>query len=111
MSLTRKALKDFTFEDGTFIPKGTAIAAAARCVHHDDAFYPNAHEFEPFRFADLREEDGEGAEHQCLHDARVSAIWVWSACLVRLSFFLSPTIMREVAHVVLVRDVFLPQLS
>ena len=64
MSLTRKALKDFTFEDGTFIPKGTAIAAAARCVHHDDAFYPNAHEFEPFRFADLREEDGEGAEHQ-----------------------------------------------
>ena len=69
MSLTRKALKDYTFSDGTFIPKGTVMMAAARCVHYDEEIYPNAHTFEPFRFSDLRGEDGEGAEHQYLSTA------------------------------------------
>ena len=64
MSLTRKALKDYTFSDGTFIPNGTVVMTAARCVHYDEEIYPSAHTFEPFRFSDLRGEDGEGAEHQ-----------------------------------------------
>ena len=59
----RKAMKDFTFSDGTFIPKGTAITAASRAVHYDEASYPNAHEFKPFRFADLQG-DEEGVDHQ-----------------------------------------------
>ena len=62
--LTRKALKDFTFSDGTFIPKGTVIVTPIRSIHHDETFYENAHAFEPFRFADLHEEDGEGVKHQ-----------------------------------------------
>ena len=64
VSLSRKALKDFTFSDGTFLPKGTMIVAAARPIHHDGAFYENARAFEPFRFADLHEEDGEDAKYQ-----------------------------------------------
>ena len=62
--MTRKALKDFTFSDGTFVPKGTTIVAAIRSIHHDEEFYENADTFEPFRFADLREEDGEALKHQ-----------------------------------------------
>ena len=45
------------------------MMAAARCVHYDEEIYPNAHTFEPFRFSDLRGEDGEGAEHQYLSTA------------------------------------------
>ena len=56
-------MKDFTFSDGTFIPKGTIIAVATRCVHHDEKFYENANVFHPFRFAEMREEDS-GAKHQ-----------------------------------------------
>lgn len=64
VSLTRKALNDFTFSDGTFVPKGTTIVTPARCIHYDEAFYPNAHVFEPFRFVGPRQADGEDLKHQ-----------------------------------------------
>ena len=58
-SLVRKALKDYTFSDGTFIPKGALIAAAAHPTHLDDAIYPNASTFDGFRFSDIREKAGQ----------------------------------------------------
>ena len=64
MSITRKALKDFTFSDGTFIPKGTLIGVASRGLHHDEQFYESANVFKPFRFAGIREMDGEGLKYQ-----------------------------------------------
>ena len=64
MTLTRKALKDFKFSDGTFIPKGTLIAAPSLSLHHDKNFFENPDVFEPFRFAHMREEDGKGSKHQ-----------------------------------------------
>ena len=64
MTLSRKALKDFMFSDGTFIPKGTSVAAATLSLHHDKNFYDNPDVFEPFRFADILEEDGKGPKHQ-----------------------------------------------
>ena len=64
VALTRKALKDFTFSDGTFVPEGTVIVTAIRSIHYDETLYQNAHAFEPFRFSDLHEEDGEGVKHQ-----------------------------------------------
>ena len=64
MTLSRKALKDFTFSDGTFIPKGTLITAPTVSLHHDKNFYENPDVFEPFRFAHMREEDGKGTKRQ-----------------------------------------------
>ncbi|KAF8549787.1 cytochrome P450, partial [Imleria badia] len=64
VSLIRMALKDFTFSDGTFIPKGTRIFTAARSVHRDEAVYESALAFDPFRFSRLREGDSEGVKHQ-----------------------------------------------
>jgi cytochrome P450 len=57
--VTRKALRDYTFSDGTFVPKGATISAAATPIHYDEAFYPNAARFEPFRFVDASEGGGE----------------------------------------------------
>ena len=53
--MERKALKDFTFSDGTFIPKGTNIAALVRPVHLDEKIYEDPLSFKPFRFAEARE--------------------------------------------------------
>ena len=64
VTLMRKALKDFTFSDGTFIPEGTSIAASTQCLHLDNEHYDNAHVFDPFRFSNVRGEEGEGAKHQ-----------------------------------------------
>ncbi|KAH9897770.1 cytochrome P450 [Cubamyces lactineus] len=63
-SLTRKALKDVTLHDGTFIPRGSIVMAASDATHHDDSNYADADVFDPFRFSRMREADGEGTKHQ-----------------------------------------------
>ena len=62
--MLRKATSDVTLADGTVIPKGTLVSAAPYAVHHDDTVYPNANAFDPFRFARLREQDGQSTQHQ-----------------------------------------------
>lgn len=63
-TLSRKAMKDFTFSDGTFIPEGTLISAATGCVHADEDLYENAKVFDPFRFAKMQDGVGEDAKNQ-----------------------------------------------
>ncbi|TBU58191.1 cytochrome P450 [Dichomitus squalens] len=63
-SVGRKALKDVLLSDGTLIPAGTLVVANSYPMHHDDEYYPNAGEFDPFRFARMRELEGEGTKHQ-----------------------------------------------
>ena len=63
-SLIRKVMKDVTLSDGTFLPKGTLVVAAAHSTHHDEANYADASAFDPFRFAKMREGEGEGLKHQ-----------------------------------------------
>ncbi|KAJ8076560.1 hypothetical protein PM082_000983 [Marasmius tenuissimus] len=60
----RKALKDFTFSDGTVVPAGTTIGVPIRALQRDEAYFPNGDKFEGFRFADMREEEGESIKHQ-----------------------------------------------
>lgn len=55
MSLPRKSLRDYTFPDGTTIPAGTMIAAAATATQLDEEFYDRPEEFDGFRFSKLRE--------------------------------------------------------
>ncbi|KAF8989849.1 cytochrome P450 [Cyathus striatus] len=54
----RKVMEDYTFCDGTFIPQNTILAVASDCVQRDNDIYPNAHEFDGFRFS--RVNDGTG---------------------------------------------------
>jgi len=60
LSVPRMAMQDFTFSDGTFIKKGTRVWAGAGAAHYDNEYYPDANEFDGFRFANMREA-GEGA--------------------------------------------------
>ena len=62
--MERKALKDFTFSDGTFIPKGTNIAALVRPVHLDEKIYEDPLSFKPFRFAEAREGARDAVKNQ-----------------------------------------------
>ena len=51
----RVALKDVILDNGMLIPKGTMLGAPAHPIHYDDAQFPNADVFDPFRFARMRE--------------------------------------------------------
>jgi len=52
VSMTRKALKDFSFSDGTFIPKGTFVSSASGPIHFDSKNYDHPEVFDPWRFAE-----------------------------------------------------------
>lgn len=64
VSMTRLTLQDFTFSDGTFVPKGELISAAMHPMHHDSDVYADPDIFNPWRFADLRSNEGEELKHQ-----------------------------------------------
>ncbi|KAG9310148.1 cytochrome P450 [Chiua virens] len=103
-SLPRKALKDFTFSDGTFIPKGTFLVSPSRSLHLDDENYDNAHKFDPFRFSNMRDE-GEGTKH---HFVSTSLEYLpfghgKHACPGR--FFAANELKSMLAHVVVSYDV------
>lgn len=60
VSLTRMSLKDFKLSDGTFIPAGTLVVAPAMSTHRDSENYQDSNQFDPLRFANLRNEDKSG---------------------------------------------------
>ena len=53
--MSRKAMKDFTFSDGTIIPKGASVAAIAGPVNMDEEIYEDPLTFKPFRFSEACE--------------------------------------------------------
>ena len=106
VTLTRKALRDFKFSDGTVIPKNTFVCAASLPIHHDKQNYADADVFDGFRFADMRMSEGDGMKHQLVcdtyihcsdlftvvflnmsgcHKYNLSAFRTWQACMVCIS--------------------------
>ena len=67
--MTRLALKDYTFSDGTTVPKGGMVSVAAGPIHTDMENYENPDVFDPWRFSNIRDEDGEGVKHQLVATA------------------------------------------
>ncbi|KAI0732428.1 cytochrome P450 [Fomitopsis betulina] len=64
VSVIRKAVVDIRLSDGTVIPAGTMVGAAADATHWDDDNYDDASIFNPFRFSDMREDESERIKHQ-----------------------------------------------
>lgn len=67
-ALQRKAVQDFTFSDGLFIPAGTYMVAHVYAMHRDPAVYEDPLEFKGFRFAEKRSgPSGEITKHQVVN--------------------------------------------
>ena len=64
VTLSRVALKDFTFSDGTCLPAGTFISVPLYTTHHDESRYSNPDEFDPDRFTMSEEHGGDGPKPQ-----------------------------------------------
>ena len=67
--MQRYALKPFTFSNGQMVPVGTLLSCTSMSVHHDAENYTNADVFDPWRFSDMREGEGEAAKHQMVSTA------------------------------------------
>ena len=73
-TLTKNILREvmpkegITLPSGHQAPKGAWLAAATVQVHHDDRFYPNPGEYDPFRFSEKHEHRLTGSEKEGLTD-------------------------------------------
>ncbi|KAI0721405.1 cytochrome P450 [Cerioporus squamosus] len=97
----RKAMDDLTLADGTFLPKGTLVAAVASPIHHDDTIYPDPDTFDPFRFSRAFDVGGPNATQRFTH---TSGKWLTfgygrHACPGR--FFAADMVKAVVAHMLL----------
>ena len=50
LSGRRQALRDFHLSDGTKVNKGAWICIPAKAIAHDDQYFPDAQQFQGFRF-------------------------------------------------------------
>ncbi|THH27110.1 hypothetical protein EUX98_g7079 [Antrodiella citrinella] len=58
---------NYTFSDGTFIPKGTLVSATSRAAHFDEENYDNPDAFDPWRFANMETEGSEVLRNQVVN--------------------------------------------
>ena len=57
--MSRLVLRPLKLSNGMTIPVGTLVAIPASATHRDEISYPNPDEFDGFRFAKLREDEGD----------------------------------------------------
>jgi len=57
--MSRLVLRPLTLSNGMTIPAGTLVSIPASATHRDETSYPNPDEFDGFRFAKLREDEGD----------------------------------------------------
>ncbi|KAF7520535.1 hypothetical protein G7054_g12744 [Neopestalotiopsis clavispora] len=59
----RATVTDMTLPDGTYLPKGTKLETATCSIHVDERNYDDATTFNPFRFYNKRQQEGEENKH------------------------------------------------
>jgi len=82
--VSRLALRPFTFSNGVTIPAGALVSLPIRPIHVDEDIYPNAQEFDGYRFLKLREESGNmAAKHQMVTaSAELLSFGFWATRVV-----------------------------
>ena len=56
-----RILPEDTYLGGYLMPKGTMVVVAAYAMYHDEALFPDAHEFIPERWTGKEDDDRFGA--------------------------------------------------
>jgi len=105
LSMDRMVLRDLTFSNGTVVPAGTIVGTASYGLHHDKAHYEDPETFRPFRFSDIREQDGESLKHQMVAIDPSFALFGGGRHMCPGRFFAVNEIKALIAHVLLAYDV------
>jgi len=106
LTMGRKILKDFTFSDGTIIPKGHLVAVANLPMHLDEEKYNNPAKFDGFRFANLRDSEVEGfSKHQMISLGLDYIVFGHGRHACPGRFFAVNELKALLAHVLLTYDV------
>ncbi|PPR07185.1 LOW QUALITY PROTEIN: hypothetical protein CVT26_012615 [Gymnopilus dilepis] len=117
LAVHRNVIKDFTFSNGLFLPKGIKVAIPTHAVQTDERNYTDALEFKPFRFAEMRqldEQDGDNADSEKFRRGELASLSPTflnfgigrHACPGR--FFAANMLKAVLVHMLLNYDVALP---
>ncbi|KAL9712299.1 hypothetical protein Ac2012v2_003533 [Leucoagaricus gongylophorus] len=113
MLMTRKALKDWTSFDGTFIPAGTFIGVASDAMNKNEDAFPDASTFKGFRFAEMRNGNGQldSINHQMVSLSMDHVVFGHGRHACPGRFFAVNEIKAMFAHILLNYDVKLEDSS
>ena len=64
VTMSRVALEDFTFSNGTVIPTGTTVAVPMYAIHHDKNIWPDPFTFDPYRSSRVRDQGAGDVKQQ-----------------------------------------------
>lgn len=59
--MLRVAVNDYTFSNGTTVPKGTTVGVSVTSTQYDEEAFSDALKFDPFRFSKLKEQSFEAS--------------------------------------------------
>lgn len=111
LGVKRRALKNVTLSDGTFIPKGTYLSVASHAVHHDPRIYENPDVFDPYRYIKLRDEQGDSSRYQLVAVGSESLMFGIGKAVCPGRFFAAMMLKLMFAHIILSYDLKLGSIS
>ena len=103
--MTRAVTRDFAFSDGTVVPRGSWVLVPMYAMYTDDDYFPNAEEFDAFRFSRLREQAGQENRHQFVTTSTTHLNFGHGKHACPGRFFASQEIKLLLAHMLLNYDV------
>ncbi|EKM60083.1 uncharacterized protein PHACADRAFT_206285 [Phanerochaete carnosa HHB-10118-sp] len=103
--LERKVLKDYTFSDGTFVPKGSCVSTSKMATHDQREYYDDPCVFKPWRFSDVRDETDEGTKHQMANTSMEYLPFGVGKHACPGRFFAANELKTMMAHLVVTYDV------
>jgi cytochrome P450 len=75
VTMSRLALKDFTFSNGTVIPAGTTVAVPMYAIHHDKNIWPDPFTFDPYRSSRVQYQDAGDVKQQMVTSSSEFLPW------------------------------------
>ncbi|EKM60640.1 uncharacterized protein PHACADRAFT_246674 [Phanerochaete carnosa HHB-10118-sp] len=105
VTMVRRAMKDFMFSDGTVIPEGTFVGVAVLPMQHDPEYYKDPDTFNPWRFSDMREKEGDSGRHLMVSTGIEYHPFGYGRHACPGRFFAATELKLMLAHVVLNYDV------
>ncbi|KAI6145375.1 cytochrome P450 [Pisolithus tinctorius] len=111
LGIKRRALKDITLSDGTFIPKGTYVCVASHAIHHDPCIYEDPDTFDPYRYVKLQDKQGDSSRYQLVAVSPESLMFGIGKAVCLGRFFAAMMLKLMFAHIILSYDLKLGDIS
>jgi cytochrome P450 len=106
VSVTRLALRPFTFSNGVTVPPGTLISVPSGAVHKDEEIYPNPNKFDGSRFMKVRKHNVEAmTRYQALSTSVDHLTFGYGRHACPGRFFAVNEVKAFLAHIVVTYDI------